>query len=646
MKTPAITVPFSSLLLGIMLVAVLFFQVTVCVFAGDVKYPVSEIAPELLKNADMVVRLDETVIEITSMTTYSETVHLVYTVLRESALEKSALRVNYDNDTKITRFEGKTYDASGRETKRCRPADIIDQSAVPYGTLYSDDRVRCIQPVASLYPYTVEYEYKRSCRQRMQYPQWRVVDYFNTSVESASLLIRAAIGLTPRYLTVNYPASGTRPVSNSDSSLSWEMHNIPAIVAEPLCPGIGQIAPLVCIAPAQVTIPGQYPELASWKAYGMWVNWLNYDRGILPEQVRTTIGQLTSALPDPLSKLKMVYKYFQENTRYISVQIGIGGYQPADALSVAKNGYGDCKALANYLKALLQCAGIRSHYTLVMAGPYAMPVRTDFPSLQFNHAILCVPLEKDTIWLECTSQTCPFGFLGSFTDDREVLVITPEGGILAHTPSYPAAINRLIRTAVIDLEPTGNVHITSTTEVKGLQYELFEQRLHQTIEEQKKSVRASIALPTVNITQLKYREVEGVTPGIIETLEMTIPDYATFTGNLVFIPLNVFNRASPLPVTDEIRNLPFRPGYGFTDTDSIIIRYPSAFMADNLPEITNAASEFGDYCAKVVRNNNEIVYVRRFAREGEEFPPKEYPAYYSFIRQISKADKNKIVLKR
>ena len=55
---------------------------------------------------------------------------------------------------------------------------------------------------------------------------------------------------------------------------------------------------------------------------------------------------------DPIEKAKIVYKYMQEKTRYISVQVGIGGFKPMLAKDVDRLGYGDCKALSNYTKAL------------------------------------------------------------------------------------------------------------------------------------------------------------------------------------------------------------------------------------------------------------------------------------------------------
>ena len=623
---------------------IMFHSSLHCTFAGDIRYPVSDISPDLLKNADMVVRLDETILEINSLTSILEKVHVVYTVLRESGREKAALRVYYDQDSKVARLQGRIYDASGRETMRFRSSDIIDMSAVPSGTIYSDDRVKYIQPASTQYPYTVDYEFERSSKQLMQYPQWRAVDYFNTSVESATLQILAPKGLVPRYLSVNDSNPGTWHYINSDSFPTWKRQHIPALTDEPLGASLGQLVPMVYIAPARIIIPGQDTLPASWQSYGMWINWLNQGRGMLPETVINKVHQLTTGLPDTLAKLKTIYRYFQENTRYISVQIGIGGYQPASALFVAKNGYGDCKALANYLKALLECAGIRSIYTLVKAGKQASPIRTDFPGLQFNHAILCVPMEKDTVWLECTSQSIPFGFLGSFTDNRDVLLITPLGGVLARTPVYPKSMNRMNSSGIIDLDSAGNARIALTTKVTGLQYESFEDRLHETAEEQKKSVREEIALPTVNITQLRYQEDDGALPAITESLEMTIPAYATLTGNRMFIPLNSFNRIRPLPPLEEGRISPFYPGISFIDSDSIVVRMPNGFAPESLAAPASFNTTFGSYDAKVTRNNNEILYVRTFANEGGEFPPEKYEAYHAFIKQISKADKNKVVL--
>ena len=70
------------------------------------------------------------------------------------------------------------------------------------------------------------------------------------------------------------------------------------------------------------------------------------------------------------------------------------------------------------MKAALKAVGIKSYIALINAKYNSEPVDPSFPENGFDHVILCIPQPKDSIWLECTSNTTDFGVLGSFTENR------------------------------------------------------------------------------------------------------------------------------------------------------------------------------------------------------------------------------------
>jgi len=153
-------------------------------------------------------------------------------------------------------------------------------------------------------------------------------------------------------------------------------------------------------------LPGQ---LTSWQSYGKWQHDLNADVCTLSADRAAEIKKLTANLPGDKEKVKYLYEYLQHNVRYVNIKLGIGGLKPLSATFVDQKKYGDCKALSNYMVALLKSVNIPAYYAIVKAGDNEEPADPAFPADPFNHIIVCVPLKGDTTWLECTNNTQPFG---------------------------------------------------------------------------------------------------------------------------------------------------------------------------------------------------------------------------------------------
>src|SRR3546814_899435 len=240
----------------------------------------------------------------------------------------------------------------------------------------------------------------------------------------------------------------------------------------------------------------------------------------LPAQMVAYVKALVAGLASDKEKAAVLYGFLQRKTRYVSIQIGIGGFKPMAAATVDRLGYGDCKGLVNYMRALLAVVDIPSYYCVVEAGNAKRGIRADFASMdQGNHVILCVPLEQDTVWLECTSQRLPFGFLGSFTDDRTVWACTPEGGKLLKTPGYAVAASTQERRAELQLAGDGTVAGHMQTVFSGGQYDNHLEIAESNGGEQMKMLKAAYDIDHISFGHIDYQKPDGEMPALVEAFE-------------------------------------------------------------------------------------------------------------------------------
>lgn len=626
-------------------VTLLFFLLQLSVHAGEGEYAVSKIPPALLKDADAVLRLEEIKFQIFSTTHTEETNHYVITVLNENGDFAANLYEYYDKLRDISSIEGVLYDAAGKQLKHVKSKDFEDISGVSGSSLYDDNRVKRHNFYYRVYPYTIEYTIIAKYNNTMHFPGWIPQSYEKFSVEHSTISIICPLDYQFRYKAFNYTSNPIFVEEKNNKISTWSVGNIPAIKKEIYSPVWYELTTSVLFGPTDFEIDNYKGKMSSWEDFGKFNNVLKNGRDKLPDNVKQAVHKIADGISDAKEKISLLYEYMQQNTRYVSIQLGIGGWQPFDAKYVAAKAYGDCKALANYMYSILKEAGIPSCYTLIHAGKNAGYITDDFPAVQFNHAILSVPLAKDTMWLECTSQTLPAGYLGDFTCDRYALLIDDNGGHLVRTPKYGIENNLQIRHVKALLDEDATLQIKSETMYGGLQYDDYHALINSLSKDKvKEALHEQLDFATYDIQNFKYKENKSSLPTIDESLDISVSNYATITGKRLFIVPNIMTRATLKLSADIERKYDIQLGFEYKDIDTVEIELPKGYEPEALPSAAKSESKFGKYSASIKLSGDKITYYRSYEHYSGRFLAKDYSELVKFYEAIYKADRSRVVL--
>jgi hypothetical protein len=626
------------------LICILVFVSIGAYSSTDIKYPASEIPAGLKENANAVIRKSDVTYTILDLGHASYIEHKVITILNKSADRRADFVKFYSKLDKILNYNMYLYDATGKLIKKVKQSEFKDYSAVPEMSLYSDDRVIAYQPMVNTYPYTVEYTVEYDDFNEMGYPYWIPQNKFDISVESASIKLIVPKGFKFHYRARNLTDSMQLTEVGKNSEYFWKTENLKAMDVEPYCKEIEEVVPNVILVPSDFKLGAYQGNFDSWQSFGKFIYNMSKSKNTLSEKTVQEINSIVQNNLDKKQQVKLLYEYMQNKTRYINVSIGIGGWKPFDASVVDNLGYGDCKALSNYMKTILDTAGILSYYTLILAGDNESDIDTVFPHNQFDHAIVCVPMQKDTLWLECTSQKNPFNFQGSFTSNRHALVITPEGGKLFHTHTLSTKDNMQVRKAEVTLDETGNGTAQVNTIFTGIQFDSREEYFYADPDEQKKALLENLDIANFKINKWNYTIDKDSTPSISEILQLQLENYTTTSGKRVFLPLNLMEKSNSLPISVKNRKTSFIFNWSYMDIDTVIYNVPVNYKPEYLPEIKEIQSEFGSYSASVKSEGNKLIYIRIFKRNNGLYPASKYNDYIEFRKKIITADNLKISL--
>lgn len=562
-------------------------------------------------------------------------------VFDKDGYDRSLFYTYYNSFRSVNSVHYTVYDASGNRVKRKGKNDATDVMLNPSYEV-GDTRVMYIEPDFRSYPFVVEIEFELDYNGFIDFPLWMPRYVHDLEVKKASLTFVCPSDY--KFRTVSYNGAGDPAVTTTAEvkQYVWNVQNLPAVAPYGTYKAFAEDQARVRLAPFSFQLDRKPGSFEDWQHFGEWYLKLNeVDDELLPA-TKKELDLIREASGSQREMIEEVYRYMQGKTRYVSIQLGIGGFKSLPLAEVDERGYGDCKALSTYTKAMLDYLKVPSNYVLVYAGDDVPDVVSNFPSNQFNHVFLAVPLAKDTVWLECTSQLVPASYLGTFTDDRHALWIASGKSRIIHTPAYSAERNTKVSNCRATVDANGDVHLTVKRQQSGVYF--GEVMAYKSL--------AAERLKNYNDAKFRYKDFSIQSFDFSENRErqMLMLNYGLKVHSLVkrvsdklILPTNLLDPVESEIDVDRLNKIT-DIRRAFTLEDNVTIEIPKNHHIHFLPTAGKEESEFGTVEVQVSTGKDESVVVKRkvVINKGS-YRGESYEKFNSFLDRIKSMENAKIV---
>ncbi len=440
-----------------------------CIFSTDLVCFAQNLSKvnfdSLVLKSDAVILEDITEIEVPDNYSAEYTVYKKVLIKNNKADKYCRVMISESHFRDIDDIEASITKLNGDLIKEL-DSDEIKEQEYSADAFYSGDNYKYFEMMHHSYPFIFEYRYKINLKTLLLWPRWYPQeDIPNLSSE---YILNISPDVKFRYYGKGIEVEPAVKTNDSFDQYTWKMENVPTTLEEDYLPPEDHVQKALYFVSEYFKTDAYDGTTTSWDEYSNWYRKLTNDRYELSTEAKDEIFGLIKGVSEPKEKIRILYKHLQKKNRYVAVEMGLAGWQPQFADQVYKNRYGDCKDLSTYMISMLKFAGINSRPALALTRDDGI-VNKEQPSNQFNHCIVFVPLEKDTVWLECTSTYDDLEDIPYTIEDIDALVVSDEKGELIHTPQKSFNQNSMISVFNGSIEITGDLKFDARIMTSGNQ---------------------------------------------------------------------------------------------------------------------------------------------------------------------------------
>ncbi len=282
---------------------------------------------------------------------------------------------------------------------------------------------------------------------------------WNTTMAYPALRSRYALNapatMVPRIVERHLDFKRLEADSGGRKFYAWEKNNSTPVKGE-------MFAPDSSVPAMSITISSPL----RWADIAKWYTGLAKDRYVLSPKSLAKVDSIARMQHTADDTLKAIHKWIARDIRYVSVALGLGGYQPRWPDSTITVGFGDCKDKATLFIAAAKHLGITAYPVLLNSNG----MRThDLPSVtQFDHVIAAMPRRgaPGYTFIDLTTDDIPAGKVPPSYQGGFGLVARADG--TADEITFPEEAAGSITTSFVGtVDVTGNESGTLTILAKG-----------------------------------------------------------------------------------------------------------------------------------------------------------------------------------
>jgi hypothetical protein len=295
------------------------------------------------------------------------------------------------------------------------------------------------------------------------------------------------------------------------------------------------------------------------------------------------------------------------------------------------------------MKSLLEYAGIKSSFVLINAKTQPQKLIEELPSPQFNHVILCVPLDRDTLWIDNTLNASPFNYISSSLQNRKALIVENQNSRIINMPVFKKDGSTLIRKVNVSLSNEKETTVDATFLMKGLYFDFFNDiNTEFNKDEQDEIIREYLPINNYEIINWKLNKPNRDSAQIKLTSLFNVNKLVKTIANEKYF--NIFPFNGNYFERPENRKTPVNIPLYINRIDSINYLIPESLRVKSVPETIELKSRYGEYFRTILITDHNIEVIKKQILYPSVYSLNEYKGFYDFIKSITDKEKELIIL--